>query len=82
MVKENNSHILPPLGQFTNTGTVSSLKSLDSTRDWKNVNPLSQSESQSNMSVLIELDDELDHVWSALKKKKENEMNAKSETNV
>ena len=63
---------LLPLGKFTKEGTVSSLKSLGSTRTWSDINPFSASESHSDMSVLIELEDEKDHVWSALKQKKKN----------
>ena len=61
-------------GKFTNSGTVSSLKSLESSRDWRDNNPFPISESSSDMSVLIELHDEKDHVWSALKKKKKNKV--------
>ena len=72
MSDERQSTLLP-LGKFTKDGTVSSLKSLGSSRGWTDTNPFATSESHSDMSVLIELDDEKDHVWSALKQKKRSE---------
>ncbi len=60
------------LGKYTNNGTVSSLKSLDNTRAWTDINPFSNDHddkdgSTDDMSVLIELDDDTDHVWNGLK---------------
>ena len=69
---ETKSRTLLPLGKYTNRGTVSSLKSLGAARNWTDTNPFSSNvESQSDdMSVLIELDDDKDHVWDGLKMKK------------
>ena len=50
--------------------TIASLNSLDVKVDWPDTNPFVLSPSESNISALIELEDEDDHVWEALKRKK------------
>ena len=50
--------------------TIASLNSLDVKVDWSDTNPFVLSPSESNISALIELEDEDDHVWEALKRKK------------
>ena len=63
-------------GKFSKDGTVSSLNSLGS-RSWSDTNPFATSTSHSDMSALIELDDEKDHVWEELRKKKKKKRDSK-----
>lgn len=63
-------------GKFSKDGTVSSLNSLGS-RSWSDTNPFATSTSHSDMSALIELDDEKDHVWEELHKKKKKKGDSK-----
>ena len=50
--------------------TITSLNSLDVKVDWSDTNPFVLSPSESNISALIELEDEDDHVWKDLNRKK------------
>ena len=49
--------------------TIASLNSLDVKVDWSDTNPFVLSPSESNISALIELEDEDGHVWKALERK-------------